>query len=176
MIFSSLFAREVVPLAVSKQPVPKISLKWHLGINDSVQKLLALVFYGVSGMKMADVVETLLFIPRSLNWLYKREKNKSSRCLIRLVGGTWWPAPALQLRHNGREGVSNHQPRDCLLNRLCGRRSKKTSKLRVTGLCAGNSPLTGEFPAQKVSNAENAFIEWCHHGCRGVIRGLHSVP
>ena len=31
---------------------------------------------------------------------------------------------------------------------------KKTSKLRVTGLCAGNSPLTGEFPSQKVSNAE----------------------
>ena len=28
------------------------------------------------------------------------------------------------------------------------RRSKKTSKLRVTGLCVGNSPGTGEFPAQ----------------------------
>ena len=25
-------------------------------------------------------------------------------------------------------------------------RSKKTSKLRVTGLCVGNSPMTGEFP------------------------------
>ena len=33
-----------------------------------------------------------------------------------------------------------------LLNRLFGRRSKKTSKLRVTGLCVGNSPVTGEFP------------------------------
>ena len=29
------------------------------------------------------------------------------------------------------------------------RRSKKISKLRVTGLCVGNSPVTGEFPAQK---------------------------
>ena len=47
---------------------------------------------------------------------------------------------ALQWRHNGRGGVSNHQPHDCLLSRLFGRRSKKTSKLRVTGLCAGNSP------------------------------------
>ena len=46
----------------------------------------------------------------------------------------------LQWRHNGRDGVSNHQPRDWLLNRLFRRRSKKTSKLRVTGLCAGNSP------------------------------------
>ena len=33
--------------------------------------------------------------------------------------------------------------------------SKKTSKLRVTGLCEGNSPVTGEFPAQRASNAEN---------------------
>ena len=41
---------------------------------------------------------------------------------------------------------------------------KKTSKFRVTGLCAGNSPGTGEFPAQKASNAENVSIWWCHHG------------
>ena len=34
------------------------------------------------------------------------------------------------------------------INRLFRRRSKKTSKLRVTSLCAGNSPVTGEFPAQ----------------------------
>ena len=35
---------------------------------------------------------------------------------------------------------------------------KKTSKLRVTGLCAGNSLATGEFPAQRASNAENGSI------------------
>ena len=46
----------------------------------------------------------------------------------------------------------------CLLNRLLGTRSKKTSKLRVTGLCEGNSPLTGEFPSQRASNAENVSI------------------
>ena len=39
---------------------------------------------------------------------------------------------------------------------------KKTSKLRVTGLCAGNSPETGEFPAQMASNAENVSIWWRH--------------
>ena len=43
------------------------------------------------------------------------------------------------------------------------RRSKKTSKLRVTGLCAGNSPGTGEFPAHMASNAENVSIWWRHH-------------
>ena len=61
-------------------------------------------------------------------------------------------------RHNECDGVSNHQPHDCLLRRLFRRRSKKTSKLRVTGLCAENSPVTGEFPAQRASNAENVFI------------------
>ena len=47
----------------------------------------------------------------------------------------------LRWRHNGRDGVSNHQPHQCLLNRLFRRRSKKTSKLRVTGPCTGNSPV-----------------------------------
>ena len=46
----------------------------------------------------------------------------------------------LRWRQNGRDSVSNHQPRHCLLSLLFGRRSKKTSKLRVTGLCVGNSP------------------------------------
>ena len=69
----------------------------------------------------------------------------------------------LQGRHSDGDGVSNHQPCDCLLNRLFGRRSKKTSKLRVTGLCAGDSPVTVEFPTQRDGNAENVFIWWRHH-------------
>ena len=47
---------------------------------------------------------------------------------------------ALQWRHNDHDSVSNHQPHGCLLIRSFGRRWKKTSKLRVTGFCAGNSP------------------------------------
>ena len=46
----------------------------------------------------------------------------------------------LHWRHNGQDGVSNHQPHGCLLNYLFRRRSKKASKYRVTGLCVGNSP------------------------------------
>ena len=46
----------------------------------------------------------------------------------------------LRWRHNENDSVSNHQPHGCLLNRLFRRRSKKTSKLRDTGLCVGNSP------------------------------------
>ena len=66
-------------------------------------------------------------------------------------------------RHNDQGGVSDHQLQDCLLSRLFRRRSKKTSKIRVTGLCVGNSPETGEFRAQMVSNAEYASIWWRHH-------------
>ena len=48
----------------------------------------------------------------------------------------------LQLRNNERDGVSNHQHLDCLLNRLFRRTSKKSSKLRFTGLCERWIPLT----------------------------------
>ena len=58
--------------------------------------------------------------------------------------------------------ASQIQPHDCLLNQLFRHRSKKTSKLRVTGFCEGNSPVTGEFPTQRASNAENVSI-WCRH-------------
>ena len=70
---------------------------------------------------------------------------------------------SLQWRHNKHNCVSNHQPHHCLLNRLFRRRSKKTSKLRVTGLCVGNLPVTFHFPAQMANNAENVFIWWRHH-------------
>ena len=74
---------------------------------------------------------------------------------------------SLLCRPNGRGGVSNHQPHHCLLNRLFRHRSKKTSKLRVAGLCAGNSPVTDEFLAQMASNAEKFSIWWRHHVSSG---------
>ena len=69
----------------------------------------------------------------------------------------------LQWCHDDHDGASNHQPHDCLLNRLFRRRSKKTLNLRVTGLCVGNSSVTDEFLAQRASNAENVSIWWHHH-------------
>ena len=70
---------------------------------------------------------------------------------------------SLQWRHNGRDSVSNHQPHHCLFNRIFRRRSKKASKLRVTGLCAANSLVTGEFSTQMASNADNVAIKWRHY-------------
>ena len=90
-----------------------------------------------------------------------RYVTKDTRMLAR-EGNMRLPL-SLQWRHNGRDNASNHQPPDCLLNRSFGRRSKKTLKLRVTVLCAENSPGAGEFPAQKPSNAENVSIWWRHH-------------
>ena len=49
------------------------------------------------------------------------------------------------------------------------RRSKKSLKLSVTGLCVGNSLVIGEFPSQMASNAENVSIWWRHHGCPWVV-------
>ena len=46
----------------------------------------------------------------------------------------------LHWRHNDHDGVLNHQPHGCLLDRLFRRKSKEASKTRVTGLCAGKSP------------------------------------
>ena len=63
-----------------------------------------------------------------------------------------------QWRHSERDGISNHRRIDSLLNR-----SKKISKLRVTGLCEGNPPVTGGFPSQRASNVENISIWWRHH-------------
>ena len=69
----------------------------------------------------------------------------------------------LKWRHNERHGVPNHQHIDCLLNHLFRCRSMKTPKLRVTGLCEGNPPVTVGFPSQRAGNAENASIWWRHH-------------
>ena len=49
-------------------------------------------------------------------------------------------------------------------------RSKKTSKLRVTGLCDGNSPMTGEFPSHRAGNAESGSIWRRHHVTAGIIK------
>ena len=65
-------------------------------------------------------------------------------------------SPTSQWRHNERDGVSNHQLHGCLFDRSFRRKSKKTSKLRVTGLCVVNSPHKGP-------NAENVYIWWRRH-------------
>ena len=65
---------------------------------------------------------------------------------------------SLQWRHNEHDGVSNHQPHDCLLNRLFKAQIKENIK------APRHWPLCGEFtghrwiPAQRTSNAENVSM------------------
>ena len=70
---------------------------------------------------------------------------------------------SLKWLHNKRDGVSAHQPHECLLNRLFRHRLKETSKPRVTGNSEGNSAETGELPTQRAISAENVSIWWRHH-------------
>ena len=115
-----------------------------------------------------------------------RHETINFQCNILVLSGTK-PLPELMLRepmlskmpynisrpsgvkesplwhHNRCDGVSNQGRLDCLLNRLFGRRSKKTSKLCVTVLCEGNPPVTGGFPSQRASNTENVSIQQQHH-------------
>ena len=76
----------------------------------------------------------------------------------------WYPRVATQWRHNGHDGVSNHEPHGRFLNRLFKAQIKETPKLHVTGLCAWNSAVTGEFPAQRDSYAEDVTMWWRYHG------------
>ena len=73
---------------------------------------------------------------------------------------------SLHWRHNDHDGVSNHQPHGCLLNRLFRRRSKKTSKLRVTGLCVGNSPgpVSSRTKGQLRGKCFHLMTSSCRHG------------
>ena len=69
------------------------------------------------------------------------------------------PPPASQWRHNERDGVSNHQPRDCLLNHLFKAQIKENIK------APRHWPLCGEFTGDRASNVQNVSIWWRHHGC-----------
>ena len=108
----------------------------------------------------------ILTTSRLLPQVPKKRRCKTAGFVVLFSLSLKWAKASLQWRHNGRDGISHHQLHDCLLNGLFRRISKKTSKLRVTGLCAGNSPVTGEFPAQKFSYAENASSWWRHHELR----------
>ena len=134
-------------------------IRWSLRRNDVVTWF----------WRNIDVIITLHVRWVHISWdvPHIQHQNLDSRASIML------PTSTLRWRRNGCDSVSHHQPHDCLLNRLFGRRSKKTSKLRVTGLCVGNSPATGEFPAQMASNAENVSIWWRHHVSKGTIINNH---
>ena len=68
---------------------------------------------------------------------------------------------ALQCRHNEHDSVSNHRRLDCLFNRLFRRRSKKTAKLCVTGVCEGNLPVSAQVDSDsELFPFDNVITAW----------------
>ena len=84
------------------------------------------------------------YCSRLFTWWYHKTFSINTVYRVDITMHADWS----QWHHNGRDGVSNRQPHDCLLNRLFRHRSKKTSKLHFTGLRVGNSsrkgPATGK--------------------------------
>ena len=66
-------------------------------------------------------------------------------CLDRLHNDETHNMTSLQWRYNERDDVSYNRQLDCLLNHFFSCRSKKTSKLRITGLCEGYPLVTDGF-------------------------------
>ena len=106
----------------------------------------------VNKMRIVSKIKTLVKKKKCLEFVTNLWLNLKHRFLLvplveelcyDTLGGLWKNAWITLRRHHDRcDGVSNHLPHDCLLNRLFGRRSKWTSKLRVTGLCVRISPVT----------------------------------
>ena len=77
-----------------------------------------------------------------IHWLLVRYLGWASCAMLPFYAADIYHARpfSLQWRRNKRDDATNHRHLDCLLNPLFRYRSKKTSKLRVTGLCKGNPP------------------------------------
>ena len=94
----------------------------------------------------------------------------SDYCFLLIMDMTCCNVPplSLQWRHNECDGVSNHRRLHGLLKRLFRHRFRKTSKLCITSLCEGNSPVTHEFPSQRTKYAKNVSLWWRHHDSIGI--------
>ena len=108
----------------------------------------------------------------------KQKENKTNKKLGLAPGELYYTClnttshAALEWRHNGLDSVSNHQPHNYLLNRLFRRRSKKTSKLRVTGLSEGNS-------YSRCITVPPCRNWWCcgsHRNCKCPVFDIKMVP
>ena len=139
----------------------RILLKFvkHFGTNASrelsnFQRYIIKLWYkNVTCTKCSSLYEPEVFMGQlSINDNIAVSMNFQSRGFeapqdpIEMFLTSQWRSPPLRWRHNDQDGVSNHQPHGCLLNRLFRRRSNKTSKLRNTGLCVGNSPVPVNSP------------------------------
>ena len=91
-----------------------------------------------------------------------------------------WPANSLQWRHNGRDGVSNYQSHDCLLNRLFKAQKKKNQSSASLAFVRGihrwplNSPHKGPI-ARKMFPFDDVIMSWWRHGTHIIFLHLSNM-
>ena len=146
---------------INSSKLHDFNMDWCTGIGiESLSHLFWVDFYVFSlfpprPRPLPPPPQRLLFLtskPFELNFRYWQRKYWPGEMYWVTFGRPWCKVTAV-VRINK---ISNQQPHSCLLDRLI--MARKISKLRVTGLCERNSPVTGEFPAQRASNAENVSI------------------
>ena len=144
----------------------KSSSQMYLCISFRVASLALGLSYDYPSASEVTLNSMVKFHQHQTTIKYNKAQTVSKMYQLKMVIKVWIEPSlqfevllfTLQWHHNERVGISNHQSPDCLLNRLFRPRSKKASKLRITGLCAGNLPMTGELPAQRASNVEKGPI------------------
>ena len=100
---------------------------------------------------------------------------------LSLREGNPWVTDGFPLHYGDVIMGSNHQPYDCLLDRLFRRRWKKTSRLRVTGLCAQISPVHKWPVTRKMFPFDDIIMtkgQWSgKHPCHAIIKScfVHYV-
>ena len=96
-----------------------------------------------------------------------QRKYQSSTSLALVRGIHWWPVnsqhkwPVMRKKFPSDDVFMIMQKLELINSNNIMR--KKVSKLNATGLCEGNSPVTGEFSTRRTSKEENASIWWRHH-------------
>ena len=60
--------------------------------------------------------------------------------------------------------LPNHRKLHCLMKSLFTLTTKKSSEVYIIGPLLDVPSVTGEFPSERASNAENVAISWCDHG------------
>ena len=159
-----IYAYIITPILIEYIfPVRVSGSYYQLGAHTLILKEICCAltyFINMNGFYGFRFGMALGYIARLINRIFAKNQQKNSFRYLTLhsVG-----IESIQWRHYECDGVSNRRRVDCLHNRLFRRRSKNTSKLRVPGLCEGNSPVTVEIPAPSASNAENVPIWWSHH-------------
>ena len=136
-----------------------------------------------SAWRLCDVMNCdplrLIFINLFISFMCVSVRNTCSyswRCstFVNLILRQWHDI-SLRWRYNGRDGVSNHEPHDCLLNRLFGHRSKKHQSSASLAFVRGihrwphKWPVTRKmFPFDDVIMSSHLFITVSH----GILYGV----